>query len=106
MTSILFLTQAIHCKMQFSMKRKTFSESFFAFSEFIFNFKHFQKKMTLIAHAFLKLRSPKNVVRYISKKSYFRGPFTSNMVNGPKHCSKLNDITFTIFIDPCEGNSV
>ena len=29
---------------------------------------------------------------------------TSNMVNGPKHCSKLNDSTFTIFIDPCKGN--
>ena len=30
---------------------------------------------------------------------------TSNMVNGPKHCSKLADSTFTIFINPCEGNS-
>ena len=32
-------------------------------------------------------------------------PSTSNMVNGPKHCSKLNEITFTIFIDPYEDNS-
>ena len=31
-------------------------------------------------------------------------PSTSKMVNGPKHCSKLNDSTFTIFIDPSEGN--
>ena len=29
-------------------------------------------------------------------------PSTSNMVNGPKHCWKLNDSTFTIFIDPSE----
>ena len=27
------------------------------------------------------------------------------MVSGPKHCSKLNDSTFTISIDPCEDTS-
>ena len=32
-------------------------------------------------------------------------PFTSNMVNGPKHCSNLNDNIFTVFIDPHERNS-
>ena len=31
--------------------------------------------MTLIADLFPKLRTPKNVVRYISKKSRFKGPF-------------------------------
>ena len=31
--------------------------------------------------------------------------WTSNIVNGPKHCSKVKDSTFTIFIDPCQGNS-
>ena len=30
-------------------------------------------------------------------------PSTTNMVNGPKQCSNLNDITLTIFIDACEG---
>ena len=29
---------------------------------------------------------------------------TINVVNGPKHCFTLNDSTFTIFIDHCEGN--
>ena len=29
-------------------------------------------------------------------------PSTSNMVNGPKHFSKLKDSNFTIFIYPCE----
>ena len=29
----------------------------------------------------------------------------SNMGNGPKYCSKVDDSTFTIFIDPIEGNS-
>ena len=33
-------------------------------------------------------------------------PLTSNMVNGPKHCWNLNESTFTIFIDHCQGNSV
>ena len=27
-----------------------------------------------------------------------------NMVNGPKHCCILNESTFTIYIDQCEGN--
>ena len=31
--------------------------------------------MTLIADVFLKFWTPKNVVRYMSKKSRFRGPF-------------------------------
>ena len=30
-------------------------------------------------------------------------PSTSNMVNGPKHCSTLNDGTFTILIDHWPG---
>ena len=32
-------------------------------------------------------------------------PSTNNMVNEPKHISKLNDSTFTIFIDLCEDNN-
>ena len=39
------------------------------------NFKHFQKKMTLIADVFPKLRTPKYVVKQMSKKSRFRGHF-------------------------------
>ena len=31
--------------------------------------------MTLIADLFLKLRTPENVVRYMSKKSRFKGSF-------------------------------
>ena len=31
--------------------------------------------MTLLADLFLKLRTPENVVRYMSKKSRFKGPF-------------------------------
>ena len=34
-----------------------------------------KKEMTLIADLFLKLRTPENVVRYMSKKSRFKGSF-------------------------------
>ena len=49
--------------MQLSQKQKPFSQFFSAFLECILNCEHFQKKMTLIADAFLKLWTPKNVVR-------------------------------------------
>ena len=32
-------------------------------------------------------------------------PSTNNMVNEPKHISKLNDSIFTMFIDLCEDNN-
>ena len=48
------LTQPV--EMQFSLKLKTFSKFFFAFSKCRLNFEHFEKKMTLKADAFWKLR--------------------------------------------------
>ena len=39
------------------------------------------------------------------KRSVSEDPSKSRMVNGRKHCSELNDSTFTIFIDLCEDNS-
>ena len=33
--------------------------------------------MTVIADFFRKIRNPENVVRYMSKKSPFKGPFDS-----------------------------
>ena len=47
--------------------------------------------MTLTADVFPKLRTPKNMVRSMPKKSHFRNPTKSNMVNAPKHCSNLKD---------------
>ena len=35
----------------------------------------FKKKMTLIADGILKIRTPKNVFSWMSKKYRFRGPF-------------------------------
>ena len=50
-------------QMRLSQKQNVFSESFCAFSESALNFKHFQKKMTLIAYVFAKLPTTKDVLR-------------------------------------------
>ena len=62
-------------RKQLSQKQKKFCEFFLEFSKLILNSEHLQKKMTFIADLFPKLRTPKNVVRYLSKKSRFKGPF-------------------------------
>ena len=38
--------------------------------------------MTLVADVFWKLRTPKNVVKEVSKKSLFRGPFDKQHFKG------------------------
>ena len=48
-------------QMQLSQKEKTFSQLLAPFLKPRLNFEHFQKKMTLIADVFSKLRTPKNV---------------------------------------------
>ena len=50
--------------------------------------------MTLIGDLFLKLRTPENVVRYMCKKSRFKGPFDRQhgklvqtlLQSGQRHC--------------------
>ena len=44
-------------QMHLSQKQKTFSQFFSAFSESALNFANFQKKMTLIAYVFPKLKN-------------------------------------------------
>ena len=44
-------------QMHLSQKQKIFCEFFWAFSESALNFEHFQKKMTLIAYVFSKLKN-------------------------------------------------
>ena len=58
-------------------KRKTFSESFVPFPKSKSNFKHLKKKIIVIATAFPKLRTVKNLVRAISKKCRFSTRFDS-----------------------------
>ena len=64
-----------HFQMHLSEKRKIFIEFFFTFSKLRFNFEHFQKNMSLIADAFFNIRTPKYVVREMSKMSRFGGAF-------------------------------
>ena len=59
--------------MLLSRKQKTFSQFFSSFLKSRFNFEHYQKKDDLIADVFPKLRTPKNMVRSMPKKSHFRG---------------------------------
>ena len=61
-------------QIHLSQKQKIFSQFFSAFSESALNFEHFQKKMTLIAYAFPKLTTTKNVLRQMPKSSRFREP--------------------------------
>ena len=61
-------------QIHLSQKQKIFSQFFSAFFESALNFEHFQKKMTLIAYAFPKLTTTKNVLRQMSKSSRFREP--------------------------------
>ena len=49
--------------MLLSQKQKPFSDYFSASFKSTLNLKHFQEKVTLIADAFPKLRTPKDVVR-------------------------------------------
>ena len=58
--------------MELSGKQKTFFHFFSSFLESGLNLKHFQKNMTLITDVFRKLRTPKNMVRSMPKKSRFR----------------------------------
>ena len=62
-------------QMKLSKKLKTCSKVFYAFSEVILNFEHFEKNMTLIGYIFQKLRTAQDVLRQMSKKSFFRRPF-------------------------------
>ena len=60
--------------------------------------------MTLIIDLLPKLRTPENVIRYLSKSPISKDPLTGNMVNGSKHCCDVAKCTVTIFTAHCEGN--
>ena len=78
MTSILFLTENIW-RNQFGSNylknQKLFLNYFLHFRNLDEILNICKKKMTFIADLFAKLRSPKNLVRYMSKKSRFKGLF-------------------------------
>ena len=49
--------------MHLSQKQKAFSQLYWAYFKSTLNFEHFEKRMTLIAYVFPKLRTRKGVVR-------------------------------------------
>ena len=50
-------------QMLLSQKQNIFSQFFSTFLESTLNFKHFQKKMTLIAYVFPKLPTMKDILK-------------------------------------------
>ena len=61
-------------QMQLSLKPKTFYHCFVLFLKSASNFKHFEKKMIVIATLFRKLKTMKDLDRLLSKKHRFRTP--------------------------------
>ena len=70
-------------QMQLSEKQKIFSEIFIPFLESTSNFKHFEKKMIIIANAFPRLQTVNILVRPLSKKRRFRTRFDNQHVKRP-----------------------
>ena len=62
-------------QMQFSQKRKTFSQLLVHFAESTSSFKILEKSMIVIADVFPKLQAVKILVRPLSKKRRFRTGF-------------------------------
>ena len=85
-------------RTQLPQKHGLFSHFFLAFSKSTLNLDIFKLKMTHIADLFLKKRTPKNVVRYMSKKSRFKGPFNRRhgklvqtlFRSGKQHCYHIH----------------
>ena len=70
--------------MQLSEKEKSFSRFFTAFLKTISNSQHVPKKLVLIGYGFLKLETPKDLGRQMSKKIPFKTPFDSQHAKGCK----------------------
>ena len=78
MTSILFVTENIwRCQFgsNYLKNEKLFLNFFLHFQNLHEILNVSKKKMSFIADLFAILRTQKNVVRYMSKKSHFKEPF-------------------------------
>ena len=92
MTSILFLTENIwgnQFRSNYLKNEKLFLNYLLHFRNLheILNF--CKKKMSFIADLFVKLRTPKIVVRYLSKKSRSKGPFDR------QHCKRVQTLSWS-----------
>ena len=64
----------------------------------------FKKRMTLITDLFPKIRTPKNLVKEISKMPPFRGPFEKQHAKGDLTLLKSERYYLYHIINHCEGN--
>ena len=71
-------------QIQLSQKQKTFSHFFLHFWNLVQIWNIFKKNMTLMASVFSKLRTPKNMVRYMPKKSHFRTSVEKQHIKCPQ----------------------
>ena len=85
-------------QMQLSHKQKSFSNFFFAFSKSILHFKHLPNKE--YPHSSC-ISGDKCLKSRVSEDAS-----TDNLGNASKLCCNLNDSTFSIFINHCEGNYI
>ena len=72
-------------KMQLSLNRKNFSDSFLPFLDSSSNFKHFVKKHDRESY----FTAVKDLVRLLFKKHCFRKPFDSQHVKGSQTFAKF-----------------
>ena len=91
-------------QMPLSEKRKFFSEFFVPLLKFTSNFKHFVKRMIVIANVFPILQTIKNLLRSLSKKGYWEQALTVNMWKCPKYLQNLHETTFIMFFHHFERN--
>ena len=99
------LTQSIQTLL--SQKQKTFSPFFFGISLICIRFLTFSKKRwPSLPMYFRNLGLWKRWLDECLKSHVSEDSTTSNMEDGPKHWSNVQEVTFTIFIKHCEHNSV
>ena len=108
MTSIFFLKVAIYLyilRYNYLRNQKHFLNSFLNFLNLESIFKFFNKKVWPRSVLYIWTYGlQKTWLDKCLKSPVSEDPSTSNMVNGPKQFSNLNETPFTIFIDLCEYN--
>ena len=92
--------------MQLSEKRQTFSQFFVPFLESTSKFKHFLKRMIVIANVFPKLNTVKILLRPVSKKHCFRTRFDSQHVKALQILMKSPCEYFCHVFSPFSGQLI
>ena len=109
MTSIFCLIETMlrnQFRCNYLKNKKTFLNFSFQFLNLAEIFIIFQNKEDPHSWCISSNTNSVKQIRSMSNKSRFKGPSKSIMWNRPEHCWNLNNNTFTIFIDHCEGNWV